>query len=406
MTGSILRWLAGRHWIVALAAVKCFTEGLGGVGVPVKLDVLGWDEWGLGARAAAGAGTYAVASGLLSLFLTRRVRAAPLMALGCVVDSASALGLALTGTPWLIYAFTAGHSLAAAIFWIPFMAWVGQGSDEHLVGDLAAFNVAWMGAHAVGSFVGGQAEAALAGLSLWLIAGVTAALAAATPFAHIRGQAHEPGVDGPSPDVVRLPRRYLEAAWTAAFLTALAITVPQAIFVKLHTALGHGPGDYGVFWAVMGGMRVAVVLLLAAYQGWRYRAWPMAGCLLLGAAGSALLAAGTGQGAFVAAAALLGLGAGAGYLLGYYYSVHGRAHRARNAGLFAATIVTQSILAGPLGGFLAAQFSRRAPYAFTAGLAALAAGAVALWLRSDRGSPAAPGEPEGGVDTAPDARLE
>ena len=41
-----------------------------------------------------------------------------------------------------------------------------------------------------------------------------------------------------------------------------------------------------------------------------------------------------------------------------------------------------------------------------AGLAALAAGAVALWLRSDRGSPAAPGEPEGGVDTAPDARLE
>jgi MFS family permease len=121
----------------------------------------------------------------------------------------------------------------------------------------------------------------------------------------------------------------------------------------------------------------------------------MAGCLLLGGAGSAVLAVAACQGVFLVGAALLGVGAGAGYLLGYYYSVHGRWNRARNAGLFEAAIVTQSLVAGPMGGFLAAQFSRRAPYAVTAGLAILAAGAVAMWLRGLQGTREKAGAPKG-----------
>jgi MFS family permease len=377
---KVVAGIAGRHWIIVLASVRCLAGGLLYVGLPVKLDGLGWTEWDLGNRAAVGAGTYALTCWMLCL-VVHRLPTRLVMVLSCVLSGAAALGLAAAEAMWAVYALSVLSSFATAFFWVPLMAWIGESDDEHLVGDMAAFNCAWMGALAVGSLTGGLAEAAWSGLSLYLLAGVLFLLAFIAPLAHIRGQQASTGAPEPSPDAGRLPRRYLLAGWVAALLSMLAVGVPQAIFVKLHSALLYGAATYGVFWGVQSVARVAVAVSLAAFGGWRYRWWPLAVSLLLAAAGSVLLAVAGSKGVFALGFFLLGAGAGMGYWLGFYYSVHGRRNRKRNAAMFEGVIVSQSIVAGPLGGGVATHFGRRAPYAVTAALAVLAAVRVFLWLR-------------------------
>jgi len=373
---------AGRHWIVALAAAKGFTEGLVNVGLPVKLDALGWQEAALGMRAGTSAGSYALTCLLASFLVVRRAPARPLMVGACLVTGAAVFGLRLSDSVAWVYAFSVLNAVGTAFFWVPLMAWIGEGSDEHLVGDIAAFNCAWMGALAVGNVAAGQLEVLRSGLALAVGGCALLAVACLVPFAHIRGQ-QATRATGPA-DGFRLPRRYLLAAWLVAVLTAVGVTVPEAIFVKLHSALGHGPGTYGVLWFVMGMSRVGAVLCMAGWQGWRYRRWPMAAALVLAAGGSVVLVVASSPWAFALGFVLLGLGAGAGYLLGFYYSVHGRSDRRRNAGLFEGMIVSQSILAGPVGGALATHFARRTPYGVHAALAVLMAVAVVALLRRAR----------------------
>jgi hypothetical protein len=91
----VLSILAGRRWIVALAAARSLTEGLMAVAVPVKLNRLGWTDVELGLIAALGGGLYTAACALYSLVIHR----APLrrvMLLSLALTVAASLAIAAT----------------------------------------------------------------------------------------------------------------------------------------------------------------------------------------------------------------------------------------------------------------------------------------------------------------------
>ena len=374
-----LSTIAGRHWIVALAMVKAFTGGILLVSLPVKLDRLGWSDWDLGLFASVGAATYAVACMLYSL-VVHRVPLQRVMAISSLLSGAAALGLWVFDLRPLLYVLGAGYWLATAFFWPSLMAWIGESDDEHLVGDMSAFNCAWTVALTAGFVVGGVLEHAWQGLGILLVAGISAGLSLITPFAHIRGRMGFTELAVSPPTRTLLPRRFLFAGLLSAVLVGLAVSVPSAIFVKLNSQLGYTANDYGTFFGLRGAVQAFVVLGLGVFQGWRYRRWPLVASLVLAAAGSALLALPLGHTVLAIGFMLLGAGMGIGYTTGFYYSVHGRSNRKRGAGLFEATLASQAILGGPLGGALAG-ISRRVPYIATAAIAALGAFAQVAILK-------------------------
>jgi MFS family permease len=379
---AVSKALSGRHWIIALACLESVRGGVLGVGLPLKLSRLGWSDLDLGLFAALGSVTYSIAAALYG-FKVQRAPLRLLMAVSGTVCAALALGLATAEGKAELFVLGAAHALGVALFWPSLMAWIGESEDEHLVGDMGAFNGAWMVGLTVGFLAGGAAEEARPGVAIYLGAAMSLGVALLVPFAHIRGRLATSGAPVSPPTAVILPRRFFVAGWLAAFLTTLSVGMPEAIFVKLNKDLGFGGGDFGVFLALGGAARTAVALALAAFQGWRYRRWPLVSCLLASAAGGALLsAAWPGARAAVAIAfILLGVGIGMGYSLGFYYSVHGRRNRKRNAGFFEAMVASQAVVGGPVGGLLAMGISRRAPYAAIAAAACLAAAVQWCLLR-------------------------
>jgi len=372
--------LAGRHWIVTLAWLEAFRGGMLAVGLPVKLDRLGWTDFELGLFFALGSVVYAGSC----TFYGMRVHRAPLrllMGISAWLSMGLSVALAVVESKGALFALGAVHALAISLFWPSLMAWIGESQDEHLVGDMAAFNCSWTLAGTLGFLAGGQIEHAHAGLSLYVVAAVVLVLALLIPFAHIRGRAASRELCPVPSEAVLLPRRFLAAGWVAAFVVTLSAAVPEAIFVKLNSELGYSPSDYGLFFAVRGAVQAAVVLSLGVFRGWRYRRWPLVACLLVSAVGGDLLAVAPGRAVLMVGFALLGAGMGTGYSLGFFYSIHGRLNRKRNAGLFEALISSQAILGGPLGGWLAMRFDRRAPYAVIAAVACLAALVQAGLLR-------------------------
>jgi MFS family permease len=349
---TALRSIAGRHWIVALAALKCFSTGLVLIGLPMKLQRLGWTDWEMGLFWATNAATYSMVCVVYSLSL-ERMALRRMMVASCLVASGAMLGLAATDGRWALFALIALLRAGEALYWPSLMAWIGESDDKHLVGDMSAFNCAWTVAMTVGFVLGGVVEARWVGLSLFAVVVVNVGLAALIPLAHIRGRLSSMGTPVSPPTAVILPRRFLAAGWVAAGLATLSIAVPGAIFVKLNADLGYGPSDFGVFFGLRGGVQAFVFLALGVFQGWRYRRWPLVGCLVLCALGSALLVVAGSRGLLALAFVLLGLGMGLGYSLGFYYSVHGRRQPKRNAGFFETVIGSQTIVGGPLGGWLA-----------------------------------------------------
>ena len=372
--------VAGRHWIIALAWVESVKGGMLLVGLPVKLDRLGWSDVELGLFFGLGAATYALSCTVYGL-VVHRAPLRSLMALSAWLGTGLAIGLAVVETKWALFVLGTAHAFAVSLFWPSLMAWIGESEDEHLVGDMAAFNFAWTVAGTLGFLAGGQVEHIRQGLSIYLVAAVSLVLGLLIPFAHIRGRLASSRAAPVPADAVLLPRRFLAAGWVAAFLVTLLAAVPEAIFVKLNSELGYGPRDYGVFFSVRGAVQAVVVLSLGIFRGWRYRRWPLLACLLVSAAGGDLLAIAPGRAVLVVGFALLGAGMGTGYSLGFFYSIHGRRNRKRNAGLFEALISSQGILGGPLGGWLAMELGRRAPYAVLGSAVCLAALVQCVLLR-------------------------
>ncbi|HUT33501.1 MAG TPA: MFS transporter [Planctomycetota bacterium] len=397
---KVLSSVAGRHWIVILAMVKSAAGGMLAVGLPVKLDRLGWSDWDLGLFAAVGATTYTVVCWVYSLLL-HKVPLQRMMSVAAAVAGAAAIGLWAVPFRLPLFLLGAGFWFASAFFWPSLMAWIGESDEAHLVGDMSAFNCAWTISSTAGFVVGGIVESLVGGLSLVLVAAVLGLLALAAPFAHIRGRGAFPATVASPPATPVLPRRFLTAGWLAAILVTLAIAVPGAIFVKLNSALGYSPRDFGILLGLQGGAQAFVFLALGVLQGWRYRRWPLVAPLVLSAAGSALLFFPFGGGAFgwhtlALGFVLLGAGMGLGYGAGFYYTVACGRSRRRSIGFFEAVVSAQHVVGGVLGGSAATLLWRRAPYAVVAALAALGVAIQGSLLRGVSG----PAEPAGGP--APD----
>jgi len=377
----VLSSVAGRHWIVILAMVKSAAGGMLAVGLPVKLDRLGWSDWGLGLLVAATATTYTVVCWVYSLLL-HRVPLQRMMAVASGIAGAAAFGLWVFRGSMLVSLFAAAFSFGAAFFWPSLMAWIGDGDEAHLVGDLSAFNCAWTISLTVGFVAGGIVETLASGLSLLVVAAVQGLLMLAVPFAHIRGRGAFPATVASPPTTRLQPRRFLLAGCIAAALVTLAVAVPGAVFVKLNReTLGYSPRDFGIFLGLQGGAQAFVFLALGVLQGWRYRRWPLVACLGLSAAGSGLLFLPFAGGAFAwhviaLGFLLLGAGMGLGYAAGFYYTVASGGNRRRRVGFFETLVSIQHVIGGALGGALApllagSVFHRRVPYLATAALAAL-----------------------------------
>lgn len=391
---GVVASVAGRHWIVVLAMVKAAAGGMLAVGLPVKLDRLGWSDWRLGLLAAVGAATYAAACAAYGLLLLHRVALGRVMALAAGVCALAALGLWAFKVPLLVFILAAGFSLGSAFFWPSLMAWIGESEESHLVGDISAFNCAWTVSSTVGFVAGGILEVASGGLSLVLVAVVLGLLMAAVPFAHIRGRGAFPATVASPPATPVLPRRFLAAGWLAALLATLAVAAPRAVFVKLNSDLGYTPRDFGIFLGIQGAAQAFVFLALGVLQGWRYRRWPLVAAPVLSAAGSALLFMPFTGGPFAwhvlaLGFALLGAGLGLGYAAGFYYTVAGGGRRGRRVGLFEALVSAHQAAGGALGG-LAASVSplwpRRTPYALIAVIAVLGLLVQGVFLRGVGGT--------------------
>ncbi len=368
--------IAGRHWIVVLAMVMSAAGGMLAVGLPVKLDRLGWSDWELGALMAATAAVYTIVCTIYGLLL-HRVPLQRMMAIAAGLAGAAALGLwIIQNSPLLLLLLAAGFSFGSAFFWPSLMAWIGDGDEAHLVGDMSAFNCAWTISSTVGFVVGGIVETLAGGLSLLLVAVVLGLLMLAVPFAHIRGRGAFPATVASPPTTPLLPRRFLVSGCLAAALVTLAVAVPGAVFVKLNSQLGYSPRDFGIFLGLQGAAQTLVFLALGVLQGWRYRRWPLVACLALSGVGSALLFLPFTGGAFAwhvlaLGFVLLGAGMGLGYAAGFYYTVASGGNRRRKVGFFEALVSVQHVIGGALGGSLAAASGRRVPYLAVATLAAL-----------------------------------
>ena len=396
--------VAGRHWIVILAMVKSAAGGMLAVGLPVKLDRLGWTDWDLGVFTAVTATVYTVACSVYSLVL-HKVPLQRMMAVAAAVAGAAALGLWAVPYRFPLFLFGAGFAFGSALFWPSLMAWIGESDEAHLVGDLSAFNCAWTVSSTAGFITGGILETVAGGLSLVLVAVVLGLLMLAVPFAHIRGRGAFPATVASPPATPLLPRRFLNAGRLAAVLVTLAIAVPGAIFVKLNSALGYSPRDFGIFLGLQGGAQAFVFLGLGVLQGWRYRRWPLVAPLVLSGGGAALLFFPFGGGAFAwhvlaLGFVLLGAGMGLGYATGFYYTIASGGNRRRKAGLFEALVSVQHAVGGALGGSVAAAFGRRVPYLVIAALAALGVGVQGGLLKgvapsAGPGARDAAGEPAG-----------
>lgn len=392
-----LSGIAGRHWIVILAMVKAFSDGMLGIGLSLKLVSLGWSYWDLGLFGGVLSTIYTLTCVVYSLVL-HRMALRRMLSLSAVVGAAAAVGLWFFSATPLLFLFGAASLAASAFFWPSLMAWVGEGQEEHLVGDMAAFNCAWTLALTAGYLVSGQVEAARAELSLPLVALVLVVLALVAPWAHIRGTEAFPVTAVSPPATPVLPRRFLFAGWLAALVATLAVAVPGTIFVKLSASLGYGPGAYSRLFVLQGAVQAFVFLALGVLQGWRYRRWPLVAALVLAAAGSTLLTLPLGGGAFAwnvlaAGFMLLGAGMGIGYCTGFYYTVRGSLNRRRGVALFEAIISVQHIAGSILGGLVATVVWQRAPYAVIAALAVVGV-LVQLSLLRGVGGPAA--EPAAG----------
>jgi MFS family permease len=376
----VLTSIAGRHWIVILAMVKSAAGGMLAVGLPVKLDRLTWSDSHLGLLMAATATTYTVVCWVYSLLL-HRMPLQRMMAIASGIAGVAALGLWVFSGSMLVSLFAAAFSFGAAFFWPSLMAWIGDSEESHLVGDMSAFNCAWTISLTVGFLVGGMIETLASGLSLLVVAAVQGMLMLAVPFAHIRGRGAFPATVASPPAAPLLPRRFLLAGLVAAALVTLAVAVPQAVFVKLNSALGYSPRDFGIFLGLQGGAQAFVFLALGVLQDWRYRRWPLLACLGLSAVGSGLLFLPFTGGAFAwhvlaLGFLLLGAGMGLGYAAGFYYTVASGGNRRRRVGFFETLVSVQHVAGGALGGALAPLLAgsvlhRRVPYLATAALAAL-----------------------------------
>lgn len=308
--------------------------------------------------------------------LSDRVSRALLARLACVgafVACALTVGVdSLLG----LYVVVPILGIAGSSFWPSVQGALGAEAGPARVEKVIGwFNVSWSTGKAIGFAVAGAIVAKYGNsVALWIAAASTLPILLLYPGdkAVRWEEAHEKGA----------PERsaFLTIGYVANFLAFGIGGVFQSQFIKyLEPMMADGERRkffFGIFLGALYGTQTILFVVLQRGAAWTYRRSLLYGAQLLCGAAAVSVTFARGEGLFLAAAALVGVGLGFANASSIYYSLHGPADHGKYAGLHEAVLGTGSFLVPLAGGLMADRLQDlRMPYWLVGG-ATLAAIAV------------------------------
>jgi MFS family permease len=371
-----------RARLVALVAIMHTAMGCVGIGVPLLAISLGADSLDLGLLGTASTAVY-TAFALLFGRLSDRVGRDALVIAAPFIYSAAAL-LAGFSKSWQtlvpIYVVTA---IAMALLWPAYMALVAEAAPRgRLLGQIAAYNIAWCSGLIVGNSVGGVLAGKLAPLPLDAACTLAAGVGLALLVLRCKGLLHGGTISRTAPDgeLPVSPARtwlFLGACWCAMFASTFGMSALRMLFPKLALDLGFAPAAIGLLFAALTAGQAVMFVLVGAAHWWRYKLGPLVAVQGLSVLAYVIVGCTRSGAAFSLAFAVIGAAGALAYTSGYYYAVNRASRRGAFAGIHESVLGAGGALGPLIGGLLAREVGPRLPY-FAA--AAVIAVAIALEL--------------------------
>ena len=274
----------------------------------------------------------------------------------------------LVGITWL---FMSGNSP-------PLQAWLGvHKSRVELLRSLGLFNVSWSFGLLIGPAIGG---ALYTGDREWPFL-FSAGLIGIVSISMFLLKFHEisPTSTDSAPPDNSVTDRFLRIARVANFATFFAFGIIRSLFPKFATDLGIPPGSLGLLMATVGLATVITFYLVSRTERWQFRLAPLAAAQLLGGAGLAWLALGSGSIDFAVGLLAIGVLIGFSFTASIFYSLFTGSPKGRRTGFHEAIIGSSFFIGALVGGFAAEHLGLRSPYLIAAGVILLALG-VQAWL--------------------------
>ncbi|MCI0343634.1 MAG: hypothetical protein L0216_21220 [Planctomycetales bacterium] len=302
--------------------------------------------------------------------------------------AAAAVAAVACGTRAGLFAAFAALYVALSLYWPTLQARLGDLSRDarDLQARLGAFNLSWCAGKATSCWVAGQllgrgltvsGAFALAAGSALLVA-LVATLGTYGPAAPPRPAA-PPGEARPLGGFLPAARLANFVCWGGSALLTWAVE-KRASDLSLGTSAGG--------WALGAAFAAEAVtfVTLRSFPGWRYRAAPLIGIQLVGAAGYLLLGFASATPLLCLGAAGAGVGIGMAYFASLFYSLELGASRSRGAGIHESILGSGGVVV-PLAGAAAAHATGwgGAPFAVVAALILAGIPVQARLVRAGRG---------------------
>jgi len=225
--------------------------------------------------------------------------------------------------------------------------------------------VSWSTGKAIGFAVAGAVVAKYGHpVALWIAAASAVPILLLYPGDRVvrAEESHEAGAPDRS--------AFLTIGYVANFLAFGIGGVFQSQFIKylepMMTDEERRKFFFGIFLGALYGTQTVLFVVLQRGAAWTYRRSLLYGAQLLCGAAAVSVTFARGEGAFLAAAAMVGVGLGFANASSIYYSLHGPADHGKYAGLHEAVLGTGSFLVPLAGGMMADHFhDLRMPYWLT-----------------------------------------
>lgn len=372
--------------IMAVVAMMHIAMGCVGIGVPLLAISLGADSLDLGILGTVSTAVY-TAFALLFGRLSDRVGRATLVVAAPFIYSAATLFAGFSKSWQTLIPIYVIAAIAMALLWPAYMALVAEAAPRgRLVGQIAAYNVAWCSGLIIGNSVGGALAGKLAPLPLYtasaLAAGVGGALTVMRRGGLLGGHpAHDTAPDGDLPVPAVHARLLLGVCWCAMFASVFGMSILRMLFPKLALDLGFAPAAIGLMFAALAAGQAIMFVALGLGRWWQYRLAPLMAAQLASALAYVVIALTRSGAAFSLAFAVIGAAGALAYASGYYYSVNRALRRGAFAGMHEAILGAGGALGPLIGGLLAREVGVRLPY-FAAGAVIVVGIAVELVGRS------------------------
>lgn len=355
------------HLIYAIAFLMDGSFALVGLCVPLLAMEIGGTYDDLGGIRATGALAYSITCFIAGRF-SDRVGYRRLMTLSGLTVSLLILSYLLVDRVWQLFLLSALTGMMLSGFWPCMQAWLGQGKDRgQLLRAVGRFNVSWSLGILIGPALGGVLYAVDPATGFALGAGLLGCVF----FALLLARVHEEnGNEDKCAEATTFAaaRRFLPVAWTANFATFFSVGVVRALFPKLATDLGIGPGLLGWLLATIGLGQVIGFLLISRTDRWQFRLGPLAAFQVLAMVGLGTFALGGSAGLFAAGMLAHGLLIGATFTSSIFYSLHAQGAGGKRTGIHEG-IIGSGVFWGPLvGGLVAEHVGARAPYLVAVGV--------------------------------------